>query len=331
MKKIVNWALTGTGGITNRFLTGLRAAEGGNAAAIVSRTRENADAFALKYGIEKSFDKYDSMLEDPSIDMVYIGTPHTTHREMAVKALNAGKAVLCEKPAAINAGELREMIEAAARNKVFFMEAMWTRFTPPLRKVREWLDQGLIGEVKMAQANFGFSTAFNPRGRLFNLELGGGALLDAGIYPLSLASMVFGGKKPERVVSQLYFGETGADEEAAAILSYGGCRVAYTACANRTAMVNDGWIYGTGGKIHIPNFVFAHSAVLLLEGRYEYRYEPDFVSNGYNYEADAAMDCIREGKTESEVMPWAESLVLMETMDEIRGQWNYRYPAEAGI
>jgi predicted dehydrogenase len=328
MKKTINWALAGTGGITNSFLAGLRAAEGGCAKAVVSRTKENAGKFAAKYGIEKAFDSFDKMLEDPSIDAVYIGTPHTAHRDMAVKALKAKKAVLCEKPTAINAGELKDMIGAARDNKTFFMEAMWVRFTPPLCKVREWLGQGLIGEVKMMQANFGFSTQLNPQGRLFNLELGGGALLDAGIYPLSLASMVFGGKKPEKISSQAYFGETGVDEEASAVLSYGGPHIAYAASAIRTAMVNDGWIYGTQGKIHLPGFVFSHKAVLMLDGRYDYNYEPDYYSNGYNYEANAAMDCIREGKTESEVIPWAESLVLMETMDEIRKQWNYKYPCE---
>ncbi|AEF83053.1 Gfo/Idh/MocA family protein [Leadbettera azotonutricia] len=328
MKKTINWALAGTGGITNHFFVGLRAAEGACIKAAVSRTKENADKFAAQYGIEKAFDSFDNMLEDPAIDAVYIGTPHTTHRDMVVKALKAKKAVLCEKPTAINAGELKEMIGAARDNKTFFMEAMWTRFTPPLCKVREWLSQGFIGEVKMVQANFGFSTDLNPQGRLFNLELGGGSLLDAGIYPLSLASMVFGGKKPEKISSQAYFGETGVDEEAAVILSYGGPRIAYAASAIRTAMVNDGWIYGTQGRIHLPGFVFSHKAILMLDGRYDYTYEPDFYSNGYNYEAEAVMDCIREGKTESEVMPWAESLVLMETMDEIRRQWNFKYPCE---
>ncbi|MDR2618498.1 MAG: Gfo/Idh/MocA family oxidoreductase [Treponema sp.] len=330
MKKTINWALAGTGGISNRFLTGLRAVEGAHALAVVSRTRENAEAFAARYGIEKSFDSFDRMLEDPSIDAVYIGTPHTLHRDMAVKALKAKKAVLCEKPAAVNAGELGEMIQAARDNRCFFMEAMWTRFTPPLAKVREWLAQGLIGEVKVMQANFGFSAPFNPQSRLFDPSLAGGCLLDAGVYPLSLASMVFGGKKPERIVSHLYFGEAGTDEEALVILSYGGPRLAYAAAANRTAMKNDGWIYGTQGKIHLPDFVFSHSAELLLDGRYNYRYEGDFLSNGYNYETEEVMNCIREGRTESPVMSWDESLVLMETMDAVRAQWNYKYPGEKG-
>jgi predicted dehydrogenase len=327
MNNSINWALVGTGGITNKFLEGLKSTSG-RAAAIVSRTLENAQAFAARNGIEKAFDNFDHMLEDPSIDVVYIGTPHTTHKDLAIRALKAGKAVLCEKPAAINASELREMIQAARENKVFFMEAMWTRFIPPLRKVQEWLSQNLIGDAQMVQANFGFNAPFDPNHRLFNLDLGGGALLDAGIYPLSFISMVFGGKKPETLQSRLYFGKSGADEEDAVILSYGGPRTAYAAAALNVQLENDAWIYGTLGRIHIPNFIWSRGAKLLLDGKDEYHFKPEFISNGYNYEAEEVMNCVREGKTESALMPWDESLVIMETMDAIRRQWDFRYPGE---
>ncbi|MCL2763184.1 MAG: Gfo/Idh/MocA family oxidoreductase [Treponema sp.] len=326
-KDTINWALVGTGGICNNFLAGLRAT-GGQAAAVVSRCREKAQDFAARNSIAKAFDHYDHMLEDTAIDVVYIGTPHTTHKDLAVRALKARKAVVCEKPAAINAGELQEIIAAARENNVFFMEAMWTRFTPPLQKVREWLTQGLIGEIKMVQANFGFNAHYDPKGRLFDPHLGGGALLDVGIYPLSLISMVFGGKKPLDIKSQLYFGETGVDEEDAIILSYGGNRIAFAAAAIRTELANDAWIYGTRGKIHIPYFIWARSARLLADGTDECFYQPEFISNGYNYEAEAVMDCIREAQTESPVMPWNESMVIMETMDTIRAQWHFRYPSE---
>jgi predicted dehydrogenase len=220
------------------------------------------------------------------------------------------------------------MIAAARENKVFFMEAMWTRFVPPLVKVRDWLARGLIGDVKMVQVNFGFSAQVNPAGRLFNHALGGGALLDAGVYPISFASMVFGGVKPEKIASLLQFGETGVDEEFTAVISYGSYRMANVTAALRTALVNDGWIYGTRGRIHIPDYVFTHRASLIVDGQYTYHYEPDFVSNGYNYEAEEVMRCIREGKTESEVMPLDESLVIMEIMDAVRSQWNFKYPSE---
>jgi predicted dehydrogenase len=329
--KDINWALVGTGGITNRFCMGLRYAEGACPYAAVSRTQEKAEAFAARHSIGKAYGDYDAMLEDPAVDVVYIGTPHVTHKELAIKAFRAKKAVLCEKPVSINGVELSEMIAEARANQVFFMEAMWTRFVPPLCKVREWLASGIIGELKMVQANFCFAAAFNPAGRLYNIELGGGALLDAGVYPLSLASMVFGGKKPETVASLMYLGETGVDEEVSALLSYGGPRLASVSAANRTAAVNDGWIYGTQGRIHLPDFVFSHSADLILSGRYAYHYEPDFVSNGYNYEAGEVMRCIRAGEMESKIMSLSESLAIMQTMDRIRAQNGFVYPGEEGF
>jgi predicted dehydrogenase len=222
------------------------------------------------------------------------------------------------------------MIAEARANRVFFMEAMWTRFVPPLCKVRDWLASGIIGEPKMVQANFCFAAAFNPAGRLYNIDLGGGALLDAGVYPLSLASMVFGGKKPETVASLMYLGKTGVDEEVSALLSYGGPRLASVSAAVSTAAVNDGWIYGTLGRIHLPDFVFSHSADLILPGKYSYHYEPDFAANGYNYEAGEVTRCIREGKLESEIMSLSESLVIMQTMDRIRAQNGFVYPGEGG-
>jgi predicted dehydrogenase len=329
MKNNINWALAGTGRIVSKFLIGLGAA-GGKAMAVVSRTREKAQEFAEQNGIEKAYDNYDRMLEDKDIDVVYIGTPHTSHKDLAVRALKAKKAVLCEKPCAINAVELKEMIQAAKENNTFFMEAMWTRFTPPLDKVREWLSAGLIGEVSMVEANFGFKAPFNPQDRLFNLELGGGALLDAGIYPLSMISLAFGGKKPEVIKSQMFFGKTRVDEQTLAILSYGEHRIAYAASSIRTSLINDTWIYGTLGKIHIPNFIWARSVELLInDSERKDTFTPKyFISNGYNYEAEEVMHCIREGKTASEIMPWDESLVIMETMDRIRAQWDFRYPGE---
>jgi predicted dehydrogenase len=328
MEKTFNWALVGTGGITNSFLSGLRAVSGAKIAAVVSRSEETARRFAQQYGIEKAYGDYDAMLGDASIDVIYLGTPHTTHKDYALRAFAAKKAVLCEKPVSINAGELEAMIKAARENKVFFMEALWTRFVPPLCKVREWLNAGLIGEAKMVDANFGFLSAWNPHSRLLNRALGGGALLDAGVYPLSLASMVYAAQKPADISSLLYLGETGVDEMVSATLSYGGGRFAVVKAALRTQLVNDAYIYGTDGYIHIPDFVFCHSADLVKGGRYRYHYEPEYLSNGYNYEAHEVLSCLRAGKTESELMPLEESLVIMQTMDTIRKQGNFLYPSE---
>jgi predicted dehydrogenase len=328
MKDTINWAVAGTGGISNRFVMGLRDAKGARLYAAVSRGGERAEAFAARYGFERAYGDYRAMLDDPAVEAIYIGTPHVAHKEMAIAAFRAKKAVLCEKPVSINAAELSEMIAEARANKVFFMEAMWTRFVPSLVKVREWLNTGIIGEARMVQANFCFSAPFNPQGRLYNRDLGGGALLDAGIYPVSLASLVFGGKKPEAVNSLMYLGETGVDEEVSALFSYGGPRLASVSAAISTAAVNDAWIYGTQGHIHLPDFVFSHSANLHLYGRYNYHYEPEFISNGYNYEAEEVMNCIRAGKLESDTMGLSESLRIMETLDFIRAQHDFRYPGE---
>ncbi|MDR2177229.1 MAG: Gfo/Idh/MocA family oxidoreductase [Treponema sp.] len=328
MRDTINWGIVGTGGISNRFVMGLRSAKGARLYAAASRNRERAETFAAEYGFDKAYGDYREMLEDTSVDVVYIGVPHVAHKEIALAAFRAKKAVLCEKPVSLNAAELSEMIALARAGKVFFMEAMWTRFVPPLVKIREWLNSGIIGEVRIVQANFCFSAPFNPQGRVYNIELGGGALLDAGVYPVSLASFVFGGKKPEAVTSMMYRGETGVDEEVSALLSYGGPKMACLSAAISTAGVNDGWIYGTRGQIHLPDFVFSHSADLQLYGRYKYHYEPDFLSNGYNYEAEEVMNCLRAGKLESETMSLSESLVIMETLDQIRAQGGLRYPGE---
>jgi len=326
-KQKFNWALAGTGGITNKFITGLIAA-GGNPAAIVSRSRQNAQNFASRYGIEKAYDDFNLMLEDSGIDAVYIGTPHTTHKDLSIRALKAKKAVLCEKPCAVNAAELEQIIRAAAENKSFFMEAMWTRFIPPVAEVRRWLGENIIGEVKTVQANFGFNAPFDPKGRLFDLDLAGGSLLDAGIYPLSMISMVYGGEKPVCVKSLLNFGESGSDDLDAVILSYNGQKTGIASCATRLQMENDTWIYGTKGRIHIPNFIWARNAALYRDGEEKLLYTPDIISNGYNYQAQEVMNCLKDGKTESPVMTWNESLTIMRTMDEIRAQWNFKYPSE---
>ncbi|MDR3336178.1 MAG: Gfo/Idh/MocA family oxidoreductase [Treponema sp.] len=332
MEKVVNWAFAGTGGITNAFISGLKAVEGVKFAAVYSRTRNNGSDFAARHGCRhgtpKVYTSYGDLLADPGIDVIYIGTPHPVHRELTLGALKAGKAVLCEKPVTINAAELRELIACAHENKVFFMEAMWNRYTPPLVKVREWLSCGLIGEVRAVQANFGFNAPWNPAGRLLKRELGGGALLDAGVYPISFASMAFGGVKPLKVSSALVLGETGVDELVSAVLSYPQGRQAVVGSSLCVNMQNDGWIYGTQGYIHVPDVVFAHGAKLHVQGKYDYCFEGEYLANGYNYEAEEVNRCLREGKTESGIMPLSESLTAMEIMDEIRAQGNFTYPGE---
>jgi len=207
------------------------------------------------------------------------------------------------------------------------MEAMWTRYLPAIKKVREWLSSGAIGEVRMLKADFGFRCEWNPNGRFLNYELGGGALLDAGIYPVSFASMVFR-SQPSRITSMPHIGETGVDEQFTALFGYGGGKMASIAGAIRTRLISDALIIGTEGNIHIPNFLRARCAILSIQDKQVETYEPAFEGTGYNYEAAEAMRCLREGKLESDIMPLDESLSIMKTMDSVRNQWGLKYPGE---
>jgi predicted dehydrogenase len=235
---------------------------------------------------------------------------------------------LCEKPFAINEGQAQQMVNVARTEKLFLMEAMWTRFLPIIVKVREWLAQGLIGRVRMVTADFGFRADWNPKHRLFNPELGGGALLDIGVYCVSMSSMVFG-QPPAKITGMAHMGQTGVDEQSAMVLGYSDGQLAVLSCAVRTQTPQQALIVGTKGmiRIHSP-FWCATTATISIEGKENETITMPFESNGFEYEAREVMQCLRAGKLESDVMPLNETLAIMKTMDEIRAQWPLKYPME---
>lgn len=327
MVQPIRWGILGPGGIAHKFVTGLQELEGAELAAVGSRTKEKAEAFAGEYGFARAHGSYEELAHDPEVDIIYVATPHPAHKENVLLCLKAGKAVLCEKPFTINAQEAEEMIACARASGVFLMEAMWTRFLPAIVQVREWLRKGVIGDIRMVKADFGFSIGWDPQSRLLNPELGGGALLDAGIYPVSFASMVLG-SQPDEIRSLAHMGKTGVDEQFSLLFGYSQGRIANLSGAVRTRMVSDAWILGTEGQIHVPRFLFARSANLLVEGQEPVVCEPPFPGNGYQHEAAEAMRCLREGRTESEIMPLDETLAIMKTMDAVRQQWGLKYPGE---
>jgi dihydrodiol dehydrogenase / D-xylose 1-dehydrogenase (NADP) len=261
------------------------------------------------------------------VDVVYVATPHTFHKENSLLSLRAGKAVLCEKPFAINTSEAEEVIKFARDKKLFLMEAMWTRFFPLIKKLRQILTDGVIGELKMITADFGIQRNFDPEHRLFNPELGGGALLDVGIYPVSLASMFLG--TPKRITSIANLSETGIDEQSAIILGYDQRQLAvlYTAVIIETPI--EMILIGTEGRIRIHSPMYVPTRFTLsLRGKKDEVVEMPLEGNGYNYEAAEVMCCLREGKLESKIMPLDETLSVMKTLDQIRAQWGLRYPME---
>jgi len=323
----IRWGIIGTGNIAHQFATGLRSVPDAELVAVGSRTQASADAFGAEFDVARRHPTYEALAADPDVDAVYISTPHTFHKDNTLLCLRAGKAVLCEKPFAINAHDAAEMIDEARARGLFLMEAMWTRFFPLMAHLRAMLAEGVIGEPRLLTADFGFRMAFDPAHRIFNPALGGGALLDVGIYPLSLASMIFG--QPVEISSSVTLGDTGVDEQSGCVLRYAGGELALLSSASRTETPQEAILNGTDGRITIHRRWWKPDRLTLsVHGGAETAIDLPYVGNGYNYEAVAVGECLRAGLLEHPIMPLDETLALMQTMDAIRAQWGLTYPME---
>ena len=324
----IRWGIMGTGNIAGVFATGLRSTADAELVAVGSRTAASAQAFGQRFGAARCHASYEALANDPEVDVIYIATPHTLHRDNTLLCLAAGKPVLCEKPFAINAAEAQEMVAAARARGLFLMEAMWTRFLPHMAALRELLASGAIGDVRMLKADFCFRTRFDPRGRLFDPALGGGALLDVGVYPVSLASMVLGA--PERIASMAELGATGVDDQAALIFGYPAGQLAVLTAATRTDTPHEALICGTEGQIRIHHQWWAPSKLSITRAQQpEELIDGSALGNGYNYQASEVGDCLRAGRLESDLLPLAETLAIISTLDQVRAQWGLRYPSES--
>lgn len=326
MKDKIYWGILGTGGIAAAFAKGLSMVQNVVLAAVGSRAMETAGSFGRRFNIPKRYGSYEELARDPDLDVVYVATPHNLHQDNCLLLLEEGKSVLCEKPFTINAVEAEKVLALAHKKRLFVMEAMWTRFLPAIVKVREILAEGLIGDVRMILASFGFKAKFDPQHRLFDPHLGGGSLLDVGVYPVSLASMVLG--TPASISSQASLGETGVDEQAAMIFGYQGGEVAVLSSAVRTEIPQDAYILGTKGRICIFSPWWRSQKLSLKRGDREKTLKMAFKGNGFSFEAEEVMRCLRQGKIESEIMTHQETLSIMKIMDKIRAQWGLKYPME---
>ncbi|QCT01420.1 oxidoreductase domain protein [Paenibacillus algicola] len=323
----IQWGIMGTGWIAEKFAADLKYVNNGSLAACGSRTDDSARRFGERFDIPRTYGSYEELVQDPALDAIYVATPHPLHKDNVLLALRAGKAVLCEKPFTMNSRELEEVIQTARDHKLFLMEGMWTRFLPPIVQARQWIADGRIGEVRMLKAEFGFRTEMNPEHRLFKPELGGGALLDAGIYPVSFASMVLG-SAPSNLSSTVHFCETGVDDQFTLLLEYEDGKSASLSSATRLALTNDAVIYGTEGRIRIPGFFNAREAFLYEGNQQTEAYQDDRVSDGYAFEAEEVGRCLMNGALESAVMPLDESLAIMKLLDGVREQWGLQYEVE---
>ncbi|MEI6277787.1 MAG: Gfo/Idh/MocA family oxidoreductase [Verrucomicrobiae bacterium] len=325
-KKSIGWGIVGPGGIARKFARDLRLAEGGHLRAVAGRDLSRAQAFASEFGAGLAFDDIGALAADPSVDIAYIATPHNAHFAAAKILLQHGKPVLIEKPMTVNAAQARELIEIARSNRVFLMEAMWTRFLPVYGRVRKWIDEGRIGECRWITSSFCVRVGQDPSKRWLNPDLAGGGLLDLGVYNLAMTQFVFG-RRPDKIRASAKFSETGVDEMISVSLCYPDA-FAQFACGFAAQADNALMIAGEAGWIRIPStFISAQEAMVTVGSDLETIREP-FRGEGFEYEIEEAMRCLQSGEIESPLMPLADTLATVESMDEIRSQIGLHYPFE---
>ena len=327
MSDTINWGIIGTGYIAKLFAEGLKYAPNARLCSVGSRAMATAAAFANQFNVPNAYATYDELYADPDVDVVYVSTPHVFHQQNTLDALNAGKHVLCEKPLALNWQQVQTMVDAAQANDRFLMEAMWMWYMPSLIKAKELIDAGEIGEPRTITATFGFTQPYDVNGRFFNPALGGGALLDIGIYPLALAQYFFG--VPNSISGHAIMSGTGVDEQHSAYLAYADGRIANLTTSIRSQLDCAAVIAGTDGYIHIPrNFWNSDKLTMFFHHKPVVEFDVPFEGNAYHYEALDVMNCIHAGKLQSDVVPWSASFDLINMMDVLRQQWGLVYPQE---
>jgi predicted dehydrogenase len=321
----LRWGIIGTGGIASSFAKDLKRLKDQRIVAVGSRDAAKARAFADTFGAERSYGSYENLVKDPGIDAVYVSTPHPMHCANTLLALEAGKHVLVEKPFAMDAAEASRMIATAREKGIFLMEAMWTRFLPHIVELRKIIASGVLGKIVSVMADHGQCFAFDPKHRIFAPELGGGALLDLGIYPLSFANMVLG--KPDRITAVSDPTPTGVDAQTSILLQYGSGAHAILTTTSSAAGPIRAAVVGTEARVEIERFFFTPSSFTLTakDGRVLRRYKNSYKGHGLREEAAEAARCLRQGLTESPIMGLDESLSIMRSMDEIRRQIGLKY------
>jgi predicted dehydrogenase len=330
MTETVRWGILGTGKIAKAFAAALKDTPGAVLAGVASRSIDSAQAFAGEFGAGAAYGSYQALADAPDVDLVYIGTPHPQHAGNALMALHAGKGVLCEKPFTMNLREAEQVVALARLKKLFLMEAMWTRFMPALAEVKRIIASGEIGAVHQVVADFGFKADFGPEHRVYNPALGGGALLDLGIYPLSIAAALLG--PVESVRAQAETGATGVDVQTGFTLRHRGGGLSVCSCSLQARTPCELTVSGELGNVRM-NTMFHRAqsiSVALADGTSRTVATP-FLGNGYVHEAIEAQRCFHAGLVESPGMTHEETLELMGVMDEVRRQIGLMYDADEQV
>jgi predicted dehydrogenase len=319
MSSIIRWGILGCGKIANKFANDLKLVEHATLAAVASRDKSKAQEFATQYNAARFFTTYEELVSDKDVDVIYIATPHGLHYEHAMLCLKHHKAVLCEKAFALNSKQANEMIAFAREQKVFIMEAFWTKFLPQYKKVIEIIQSGVLGEIRWIQADFGFNPGEPVPQRLVDPLLGGGSLLDIGIYPVFLAQSLLG--KPVEIQAAITPTVTGVDEQCAMLMKFSNGAIANLSSTLSAHTPVEAVIAGTEGRIMLKNRF--HNAIGIVEvamGKdipqtIDVHREDGY---GYQFEARHVGECLRSGLTESPVMTHQDTLQLMDTLDRVR-------------
>lgn len=324
MATTFHWGIIGTGKIATHFADDIAITEGAQLHAVLSRSQERASTFGQHYRAPHAYNDLSSFVQCPGLDAVYIATPHTSHCRYTLECLAASVPVLCEKPFAMNSEEARSMVDAARRNDVFLMEALWTRFLPTTLQLLSLIESGRLGRILSVKADFGFPAKYDPEGRLFNPALGGGALLDIGIYPVFLALLLLG--EPQTIKAMAQFAPTGVDVDTGVLLQYADGRMAHLHCSLLARTKTEAFIYGERGTVHIHSRWHEPTSMSFIgpEGRPE-NFHFDWKGKGYTYEMEAVMKAIQHGEKESVQWPLAQSLLLTATLDRIREEMGLSY------
>jgi predicted dehydrogenase len=328
--KTIRWGILGTGRIAHKFASDLKLVEDACLVAVGSRSQQSANDFCKAFPATFAHDSYEALAQNPEVDVIYVATPHNLHYENTMLCLRHGKAVLCEKPFAMNSRQAAAMINLAKEKGIFLMEALWTKFHPHYLKTQEMIGQGQLGEIRAVLANFGFKPVAPIPERLFDPELGGGTLMDIGIYNVFIALSVLG--KPDQVDAVITRASTGVDEQCAVTFRYKNGALAQLFSSFSSNLATEVDICGSEGRIRLTSrFYEPSSTVEFYKGRVDSREvlpvhkEEGF---GYQYEARHVNECLQKGLTESPVVTFADTLLLMETLDKIRTIAGIRYPAD---
>ncbi|MGY1748227.1 Gfo/Idh/MocA family protein [Modestobacter sp. SYSU DS0511] len=330
MTEEIRWGVVGPGRIAEKVVEDFAVVDGARVVAVASRSLDRAQDFARRHGLERAHGSYAEILADPEVDVLYVATPHPQHHAVALGAIAAGKALLVEKAFTATLAGAQEVADRARERGVFVMEAMWTRFQPAVVRMRELIADGAIGEVRSVQADLGVAREFDPADRLFARELGGGALLDLGVYVVSFAQQVLG--TPDTVAATGSTFSTGVDAEASLLLGYADGRSATLTTSLRNALPGQARVFGTAGWIDVlPRFHHPQTIVLHRADA-----EPEEITlpptgAGYSHELAEVTGCVRAGRTESAVMPLADTLAVMGVLEQAAGQLGVAFVEDRAV